>query len=69
MGKRMDALSVSTPDVLSISDKNLVNFGPLTPEFTVIIWQPFRCQMGKIDQTPTLTVAFIDRFPPKVAQR
>ena len=32
---------VDTPDVLFISHKNLVNFGPLTPEFTTLIWQPF----------------------------
>jgi len=32
---------VDTPDVLCTSRKNLVNFGPLTPEFTTLIWQPF----------------------------
>jgi len=29
--------SVNTPDVLSTSHKNLVNFDPLIPEFTVIV--------------------------------
>jgi len=30
---------INTADVLSTSPKNLVNFGRLTSEFTVIIWQ------------------------------
>jgi len=32
---------MNTPDVLSTARKNLVNFGPLTLEFTLIIWRPF----------------------------
>jgi len=60
---------MNTPDVLTTSHKNLMNFGQLTPEFTVIIWQPFRRQMGEIGETHTLRVAFVDRFPPKAAQR
>ena len=59
---------INTPNILSTARKNLVNFGSLTPEFTVAIWQPIRRQMGEIGETPTLTVAFLDRFPPKVAQ-
>jgi len=60
---------LNTPDVFSRSHENLVNFDPLTPEFTVIIWQPFRRQMGEIGEAPTLTVVFLDHFPPKVPQR
>jgi len=46
----------------------MVNIGPLIPEFTLIIWQPFRRQIGEIGEigeTPTFTVAFLHRFPPK----
>jgi len=32
---------VDTPDVFSTLPKNLVNFNPLAPEFTALIWQPF----------------------------
>jgi len=32
---------VDTVDVLSTLHLNLVNFRPLTPEFTTLIWQPF----------------------------
>ena len=49
IAQRMDALTL--PDVLCATHKNLVNFGPLTPEFTKIIWQPFRRQMGELDET------------------
>ena len=31
-----------------------MNFGPLTPEFTLIIWQPLRRQMGEIGETRSL---------------
>jgi len=33
-------------------------------------WQPILgTKSAEIGETPTLTVAFLDRFPPKVAQR
>jgi len=38
---------INTIDVLSTSHKNLVICGPLTPEFMVIIRQPFRRQWAK----------------------
>jgi len=38
---------VNSAEVLSISYKNLVNFGPLTPEFTVMVWQPFMREIGE----------------------
>ena len=31
---------INSAEVLSTSYKNLVNFGPLTPEFTVTVWRP-----------------------------
>jgi len=37
-------------EVLSTSYKNLVNFGTLTQEFTVMVWRPFMGQMGKIGE-------------------
>jgi len=36
---------VNSVVVLPTSCKNLVNFGPLTPEFTVMVWRPFMRQM------------------------
>jgi len=45
----MDALTL--PDVLCATHKNLVNFGPLTPEFATLIWQPFRRQMDEIEKS------------------
>ena len=45
MEKRIDALN--SAEVLSTSYKNLVNVGPLTPEFTVMVW-PFMRQMREI---------------------
>ena len=41
---------VNSAQILPTSYKNLVNFGPLTPEFTVMIWRPFMRQMGEIGQ-------------------
>ena len=52
--------SVNTDHVLPTSRKNLLNFGPLTPEFTMIIWQPFTRQMGEIGETRSL--AFQNRW-------
>jgi len=39
---------VNSAEVLSTCCKNLVNFGPLTPKFTVMIWRPFMRQMSEI---------------------
>jgi len=41
MGKRMGMLTLNSAEVLSASYKNLMNFGPLTLEFTVMAWRPF----------------------------
>jgi len=42
---------VNSAEILSTSYKNLVNFGPLHPEITVIIWRPFMRQMHEIGET------------------
>jgi len=39
---------VNSAEVRSTSCKNLVNFDPLTLEFTVMVWRPFMCQMREI---------------------
>ena len=36
------------------SCKNLVNFGPLTPEFTVMVWRPFMRQRREIGETRSI---------------
>jgi len=41
MGKQIEAF-------LSTSYKDLVNFGPLTPEFTAMVWRPFMRKMREI---------------------
>ena len=38
---------VNSAEVLSTSFKNLVNFGPLNAEFTMMVWRPFMRQMGE----------------------
>jgi len=42
--------------------KNLVNFGPLNPEFTVMVWRPFMHQMGKISQMHSILGAHIRQW-------
>ena len=42
---------VNSAEVLSASYKNLVNFRPLTPEFTMTVWRPFMRQMREIVET------------------
>jgi len=45
---------VNSTDVLSTSGKNLVNFGPITPEFTMMVWRPFMRQMLEIVETRSI---------------
>jgi len=45
---------VNSAEVLSTLYKNLVNFGPLTLEFTVMVWRPFMRQMCKIGETHSI---------------
>ena len=44
----------NSAEVLSTWHKNLVNFGPLTPEFMVMVWRPFMRQMGEIGETRSI---------------
>jgi len=39
---------VNSAEVLSTSRENLMNFGPLTPEFMVMVWRPFMRLMREI---------------------
>jgi len=52
MGKRIGALTAE--EVLSTSCKYLVNFGLLTPEFTVMVWRPLMRQMREIVETRSI---------------
>jgi len=45
---------VNSAEVLPTSYKNLVNVGPLTPEFTVMVWRPFMRQMHEIVETHSI---------------
>jgi len=45
---------VNSAEVLSTSYKNLVNFGPLTLEFTVMVWRPVMRQMREIVETRSI---------------
>jgi len=52
-GKAM-SVGINSTEVLSTSFKNLVNFGPLTPKFTVMVWRPFMRQMAEIGETRSI---------------
>jgi len=45
---------VNSAEVLSTSFKNLVNFGPLNAEFTMMVWRPFIRQIRKIVETRSI---------------
>jgi len=45
---------VNSAEVLSTSYKNFMNFGPLTPELTVMVWRPFMRQMLEIVETRSI---------------
>jgi len=53
----------------STSCKNLVNFGPLTLEFMVIVWRPFVRQMGKIGETSSILGTRIRQWMTGTAER
>jgi len=60
---------VNSADVLSTSYKNLVNFGPVTPQFTVMIWRPFMRQMREIDETRSIIGTRIRQWMTGTAER
>jgi len=45
---------VNSTEVLPTSYNYLVNFGPLTPEFTMMVWRPFMHQIGEISETHSI---------------
>jgi len=46
-----------------------VNFGPLTPEFTVMVWRPFVRQMGEIVETRSIIGTGIRQWMTGTAER
>ena len=55
---------INSAEVLSTLCKNLVNFGPLTTEFTMMVWRPFISQMGEIGETRSILG---NRIPQRMA--
>ena len=55
--------------VLSTLYNNLVNFGPLTPEFTVMVWRPLMYQMGEIIETRSILETRIRQWMAGTAER
>jgi len=47
----------------------MVNFGPLTPEFAVMVWRPFMRQMGEIGQTRSILGTRIRQWMAGTAER
>ena len=61
--------SVNSAEVLSTSHKNLVNFGPPTPELTVMVWRPFMRQMREIVETRSILGTRVRRWMAGTAER
>jgi len=60
---------VNSDEVMSALRKKLVNFRPLTLEFTVMVWQPFVRQMGEIGQTRSILGTRIQQWMAGTAER
>ena len=45
---------INSAEVLTTSCEKFVNFGPLSPEFTVMVWRPFMRQMREIVETRSI---------------
>ena len=60
---------VNSAEVRSTSYKNLVNFGPLAPEFMVMVWRPFMRQLGEIGQTRSILGTRIRQWMARTAER
>jgi len=69
MEKRKGTLTVQKSCLHSEPYKNLVNFGPLTLEFTLMVWRPFMCQMGEIDETRSILGTRIPQWMTGTAER
>ena len=59
---------VNSAEVLSTSYKNLVNFGPPTPEFTVTVWRSFMRQMREIVETRSILETCIRQWMAGVSE-
>ena len=68
-GKANAGRASSAEVPLSALCKNLVNFGPLTPEFTVMVWRPFMRQMGEIGETRSTLGTRIRQWMAGTAER
>ena len=60
---------MNSAEVLSTLCKNLVNFGLLTPEFTVMVWRPVMRQMREIVETRSILRTRIRRWMAGTAER
>jgi len=60
---------VNSAEVLSTSCKNLVNFGPLTREFTVMLWRPFIRHMCEIIKTRPILGTRVRQWMAGTAER
>jgi len=62
---------VNSAEALSTLYTNLMNFGPLTPEFTVmvLVWRPFMRQMREILETRSILETRIRQWIAGTAER
>ena len=60
---------INNADVPSTSHKRLVNFGPLSLEFMVMVWRPFMHQMREIVETRSLLGTRIRHWMAGTAER
>jgi len=60
---------VNSAEVLSTWYKNLVNFGPLPPEFMVMVWRPFMRQMHKIVEMRSILETRIRQWMAETTER
>jgi len=60
---------VNSAEVLSTLCKNLVNFGPPTPEFTVMVWSLFVRQICEIAETRLILDTRIRQWMAGTAER
>jgi len=59
----------NSAEVLYTSCKNLVNFGPLTLDFTVMVWRPFMRQMREIVEPHSILESRIRQWMAGTAER
>ena len=72
MEKRIDALTAQKSClyiVQKFSELWSLDFGPLTSEFTVMVWRPFMRQMGEIGETRSILGTHIRQSMAGTAER